>query len=851
MNRRVKGEGPKPCNFMAVGEAPGYWENEYGRPFVGKSGRLLDTYLLRVGLPRTRMFITNVYPFWPGHVGRTTGGDLARQQDAHPTPTQIRRHRRYLLRDIRRVQPSYILALGRIAADFFGFNSTLEVSHGLPFVWRYRGRDIWVLPAFHPAAALRNPEISGRCFYDLKQFALIARGNLRPVTPTDIIGARVSYRLAKGVCIDGFEPAVDTEGQPGDPYCISYSTGSGKAEVVLKEDITPGQVLPPGRDKITLHHAMADLRPLREMGFKVRSDGYDDTILMARLLLLEPAGLKDLALRHLGMRMRTYNDVVGPYFKRAARRYIRRANRRDWGKPVEQTIFDKKTGKHRKYRPHTVNTRLAAILRDLRKNAALDVRARFLKISGPLRQPIERKMGAFPTSHPRLAPLKELVPYACQDADGTRRLKPKLWDRIVALKLQRAYETDLHAIPMFERMATNGMAVDLAHFSTIRPQIAIEMETRRMHWLRKWNDDRYFNLASGDALAEYLYGKLGLPILKMTEGGSRGKVDENTLELLKDRHPSIPEYMVWKKLHTNLTFVDRIPKHVRPDGRIYPNINTQGTVTGRPSTADPNLLNIPIRTDLGKKIRMGFVARPGRLLLSVDLAQIELRVGAHLSRDKEMIRAFKAGEDLHAQTARALGITRYIAKTINFGIFYGMSHIRLRSELLEAGIEQSERECREIISDWFRLYRGVRAWLEELFARARRRGFVRGISGRLRYLPNLYLPIGNPLRSEAERHCGNFPVQEGNAYVEKRGMWRVWQWLESEWAKGPGNEAEGIEPILQVYDELVFEAPESFRLGPIRSPAIEKIQRMMIADAGMFRVPLKADVALGARWGEL
>src|SRR5207249_11481962 len=133
-----------------------------------------------------------------------------------------------------------------------------------------------------------------------------------PVAPVDPIGKAVLYRLATTANISGPLPAVDTEGFASDPYCISYSSGSGKAEVVLAKDITPGQVLPGGMDKITLHNSMWDLGVLRAMGFKVRSDGFDDTILMARLLLLEPVGLKDLALRHCGMAMREYSEVVGP-----------------------------------------------------------------------------------------------------------------------------------------------------------------------------------------------------------------------------------------------------------------------------------------------------------------------------------------------------------------------------------------------------------------------------------------------------------------------------------------------------------------------------------------------------------
>lgn len=823
---------------MFVGEAPGYWENRTGVPFseYGKSGRLLNAYLLRNGFPRQRVFVTNLYPYWPG------------QGDPDPTPRQIHEQDHFLRADIKSVRPRFILALGRVATAWFrGETLALDTHHGLPFLWeegrRYFGSDTpWVIPGFHPASALRNPENAGKCFYDIKQFSLYAKGKLRPTTTEDIIPNPV-YDRKRHLVIDGVDPAVDTEGFKEDPHCISYSVRTGTGTVVMASDIRPG-TLSGGMYRIILTNSPHDLPVIRAMGLELDDDGFHDTALMARLLLLEPPDLKSLALRHCGMAMREYNEVVGPHFRRACRRYFKKASRTDWGAAPVERVFDKKSGEWRTKRPHSANTRIKSVLTAIAKGDDVDLAARWLAFGPGLRLPIEKSLGPFPTNHPRLAPEDELVPYAGRDPDATRRVFGKLWPMIEVMKLKRAYFIDLHAIPMFVRMMENGIAIDQEHFKKIRPAIVKKLATDSASWLKRWNKGKYFNLNSGDELAKYLFDRLKLKPIKMTPTGKRPMVDENTLELLKDQHPSIPTYMVWKKLHTNLTFVDRIPKHVRPNGRIYAHINTQGTVTGRPSTSDPNLLNIPIRTPLGKEIRRGFIAQPGCLLLSIDLAQIELRIGAHLSQDKEMLRAFRNNEDLHEKTALSLGITRYTAKIINFGIFYGMSYLRLKSELLEQGIEKSDDDCKAIIQAWFDLYSGVRDWLEDLFARARRRGYVRGLSGRLRYVPNLYLPQGNPMRSEAERHTGNFPVQEGNAFVIKRAMWRMWKWIKAH------PEAK-VEPLLQIYDEILFEVPATVRMGPVRSPLIEEFRAMMIADQRLFSVPLKADVALGYRWGDL
>lgn len=1114
--RRIHGEGPTPCEFMAVGEAGGYWENEEGRPFVGKSGRLLNTYLEKVGIPRHRIFITNVFPYWTG------------EGNPDPTKEQINAGVKFLQRDLEAVRPRYLLALGRIASHYFmGSALSLEIHHGLPQLWRGsdRSKPVWWIPSYHPAAALRNPEHAGRCFWDIRQYSLLCKGQLpnsgAPIFPERVGDERVEYRRSKMVFIAGSSPAIDTEGSVERPWGLSYSTKEGEAQVVLAADIRPLKL-----PKVTFHHAMHDIPVLRAMRIEVEDDGYDDTILMARLLLLEPAGLKDLALRHCGMVMHSYDEVVAPHHQQAVTSFLQRATQVSWGKPEAQAVKDKKTGKWRTYQPHSIDNRLKAILRDIEKGGEINLQDRWQKISPPLRAPIEAKLGSFPVSHPSLAPLSEMIPYAARDADATRRIHKKLWPMIVSMGLEEAYSTDLHSIPMFERMASNGMLIDPDHFSRMRPVIATKLAEDSRAWCGKWKGGNYLNLASGDQVADYLFGtsagQLGLKPVKMTKGGSRASVDEKTLELLKDQHPSIPGIVAWKKLHTNLTFVDRIPRHLHPNGRLYPNINTQGTITGRPSTSDPNLLNIPIRSELGKQIRKGFVAPDGRLLLSVDLclaagtlidtpygdkriesmkvgdivfgyawwsrkpiaskvnevirigrkkvlrvtldngksvvctpehkwlicptayrrdpieretqaltvgdrllplrrisvqgysylyshqaieyskehqavalvsygpkpngyhvhhknhhrydnrpenleylpsglhwsihgkitarrcwddeetrrkmslgikkslvkrgghhgsnnprfgdrrrrnysdclfcsikfesyastgkkycsrkcyfsarmeglnhkvvlvedagyasvwsigvdrchnyalsagvftcnSQIELRIGAHLSGDKEMIRAFKAGEDLHQKTAEKLGLDRYTAKTINFGIFYGMSEHRLQSELLERGIDKSRDECASIIREWFHLYSGVRGWLETLYAGARRTGFVRGISGRIRYLPNLYLSKGHHLRAEAERHAGNFPVQEGAGYVVKRAMWTVWKWLRQ-------NPEEGVEPLIQVYDELLFEVPEG------KEDILPILKRMMTADSPNYRVPLKVDGAIGPNWGAL
>lgn len=845
--RLIRGHGPRiPGTPAVVGIAPGFWENEYGYPFAGKSGQLLDTYCFVNSLPRHRLFVSNVFPFWPGRTHPDS------REDKQPTPKEINAYEHLLRRDLLAVRPRFILACGRVACEWFLGSQfpSLEVAHGLPFLWSFpdgSGATAWVIAAYHPASGMRNPENAAKCFYDIKQFSLFVRGDVRPQPRTDH-WPTPEYKEAVTVPAGQIDPAVDTEGYVTDPHCLTYSAWPGKAIMVMSES-AKGQWVPDGS---IYHNAMYDIPMVRSMGMKLHrmysdehSYGFHDTMLMAKLLVLEPAGLKDLAWRHCGIKMESYESVVGPYYRRAVLQYLVDATGFDYGKPKPQTIKDKKTGKKRIYRPHGANQRLESILRAIGDGKAVNLSDRWSKIAPALRRPVERKVGPFPISHPRLTPNKKLLPYACRDADATRRLKDRLWPQIKALGLEEAYLTDLNALPMFIAMSGNGMTIDLKHFEKIRPKAVANRDSAGKEWLVRWNKGRYFNLASGDLLAGFLYDHLGIKPIKFTPGGAtkapRPAVDENTLELLKDQHDSIPQYIAWKKLHTNVTFIDRIPKHaVMVDGyaTIFCRINTQGTITGRPSTSDPNLLNIPVRTELGKEIRRGFIAQHGRILLSLDYAQIELRIGAHVSQDKEMLRAFRRGEDLHDKTAKALGIDRYIAKTINFGIFYGMSWVRLRSELLEAGVDKSEQECRAIIADWFRLFNGVRSWLDNLFAEVKRNGYVRGVSGRIRYLPNIYLDARSPLRSEAERHAGNYPIQEGNAYFTKRAMKRIQQWIDK-------NQEEDVRPLMQIYDELLFSIPEG------KEDIIPIIHSLMMADKNLLSVPLKVDSATGPNWGVL
>lgn len=313
-------------------------------------------------------------------------------------------------------------------------------------------------------------------------------------------------------------------------------------------------------------------------------------------------------------------------------------------------------------------------------------------------------------------------------------------------------------------------------------------------------------------------------------------MDDDTLRMLVDKHPAVRDVLEYAELSTQLSFVDRLPKWVRSDGRIHPTLLITRTVTGRPASKDPNLLNIPVRKPIGKQIRNAFIAPHDYRLLSLDLSQIELRVMAHLSADKAMCAAFQKREDLHAATSKKLGLSRAIAKTANFALLYLCTGFKLKQILAIEGVSMTEEACDEIIRDWYSLYPGVRAYQQRVIREARETGMVRTMSGRIRFLPHARLPVGDPLRSEAERHACNQPIQGGAADVMKWGMVRIWKWIVE-------NRDEQVFPVLQIYDDILAEVPEG-------KEEIAGLWKRMMTKFDL-RVPIEAEVKWGSRWGSL
>ena len=427
--------------------------------------------------------------------------------------------------------------------------------------------------------------------------------------------------------------------------------------------------------------------------------------------------------------------------------------------------------------------------------------------------------------------------YACEDADFTLRLKDHFEPQLEEQALDRLFrDLEIPLVPVLARMEANGIRIDVPFFREMNGRLEGELEGLRGEIVALAGEE--FNLNSTPQLREILFDKLGLPVLKKTKTGP--STDASVLEELAEMGHALPtrllEYRQLEKLRN--TYVDALPRLVNPrTGRIHTSFNQTVAATGRLSSSDPNLQNIPIRTELGREIRKGFVAEEGFVFFGADYSQIELRILAHFSGDEAFVRAFREGIDVHKQTASVIfgvpldAVTpemRGRAKTINFATLYGQGDFSLGRQL---GI--SREEAREFIQAYFERFSGVRAFLDEQVGLARDRGFVETLSGRRRYIPEMTASNWN-VRQFGERIAQNTPIQGTAADLIKMAMIRIQDLLEERF---PHSRL-----LLQVHDELLLEVPEG---------EVEGVGRMVVEEmegALALNVPLAVETGVGESW---
>lgn len=429
--------------------------------------------------------------------------------------------------------------------------------------------------------------------------------------------------------------------------------------------------------------------------------------------------------------------------------------------------------------------------------------------------------------------------YACADADITLRLSTLFEAQLRETGLWNLFaEVEMPLVPVLVHMENNGVALDKELLGRLSQELGKQMREQELAIYNAVG--HMFNINSTQQLAGVLYDELRLPHSRKTKSGY--STEASVLEELRRLHPVVENILQYRQL-TKLksTYVDALPALInRRTGRVHTQFNQTGTATGRLSSSDPNLQNVPIRTDWGKKIRQAFIAPPPALLLGADYSQIDLRVLAHFSQDPRLLTAFRQDEDIHAATAsEVFGVPlssvnpemRRVAKTVNFGVIYGMSGYGL-----EQATELSREKAAHFIQAYFERYPGVKSYLELTREQARSRGYVETLLGRRRYIPEVNSP-NRQVREAAERMAINMPVQGTSADIIKIAMVNLYREMEKRKLRS--------KMLLQVHDELVFEVPPE-EMEEMKSLAVEKMSQ-----ARALSVPLKVEVKMGRNWGEM
>lgn len=893
----VPGVGPIPCPVMLVGEGPGEDEcNWYVNgvhtptPFVGASGKEQDTFLLLGGLHRRRIYMTNL-------IKRHIHGN------ADPTFDDIRANERELIAEINRVQPNYILSVGAFATRWFLGDVDMESVHGLPHrldnrllsVIR-RSSGIVVIPCYHPAFGLRDPDAKVLVYYDYQQAAKIIQGKI-PATPIEDEYPEPQYFDGGTVPIpadwDGVF-AADVEGplEPelrGNYWGFSLCFTPGSAIVFRKNhpDFHKGIRLvnelinDPADPTLVFHNAMGiDIETMRLMGIRFPPNlRIYDTMVAAYMLRVEPQGLKVLARRHCGMEMRTYDEVIGDAMREKHLEYIIRCADRTWSKP-EARLVDENDGTSRIYRPQPLHQRCGKILDDYAADPDnTDLNARYKKVDKELAAQAAEAFGPWPVATLDDVPLESAVIYSGRDPDATLRLYRRLVPTIAAAEITDRLQLDLDIIPILEEMQSSGIPASRPYFEWLSSKMWDEMMRIGSRISHRYNNGEPFNPASAPQVSALVAAR-GLRGVKKTKTG-KVSTSKKSMEHLRSKDDAMNDIFTWRE-HQKVkdSFADTILERIPPAVDIFPircTIRSTRVASGRISAADPNLTAMPVATELGLMVRDGFIAPDGYLFGSGDSSQIEMRVMAHLSKDEFMCRLFHERRDIHSETAMLIyGLPKireweekkgeYIypsvkkmehrnpTKRAGFGVITGIMGPGLLDQLRQQGCEgwvltDDKKDVRNddlgvkaLIREWFKVYPGVRQFIYGTRARAAKDGYVREMFGFPRYLPGIWSDDFY-VRAEAERQSHSHIISGSAQSMLRRAMRHLKPQIETlKEAYGP----DAVRWLLQIHDELVF----MFRAE------LAEVVGYMVLDAlrnhqATLRVPVEASWGVNQKWGGL
>jgi DNA polymerase-1 len=675
--------------------------------------------------------------------------------------------------------------------------------------------------------------------------------------------------------------AIDTEGWAESPWALQFSVTPGTGYVLKARDVVGLRLfndwIRESGAIVVGHNLLHDYSVCRSLGVEL-GDNVRDTMVLAFLLGVESQGLKNLAYRHCAAHQDEYSDIMADADRDKAVEYLCSVLTRDWP-PIEPFIVFE-GGKPKLKKPWPIDRRVAKIIADVvegkvdKDDNSTDPRKRWNEIDDFVRDPVEELLGPMPR-----ATLDDIDPeiairYSARDSDITLRLAPVLEQKIRDMDLEKISRIDHDVLPMFDRMQQVGIKLAPVEFwdrLADRCDRQMDMAKWKIYQSTGWD----LNPMSGDQVAALLYGPtkdellakgvpeneivaagLGLTPPKMTDGGKTGKVRGSTndkcLENLLPISPIVEEVMTYREANkVKGTYVKPLRRMATTgDGRAHPGIKPTRVSSGRIATADPNLLAIPIRSDLGGVVREGFVAEDGYVLYDADLSQAEMRCMAHDSRDEKLIKVFEADLDVHRMTAAEMFSTkpdlvekwqRNAAKQVGFGIINLISEYGLLDQMIlyratrKDGARWTLDDCELMISEWFKIYPGVKRYHNSVIDEARQTGLSReSIGGRIRYVPGVWSPIGK-IRGDAEREACSHRIQSMATSFIKIGAKIVWDVLKS---------VPGVDPLLLIHDELLFQVKDD----PDTRDLVSSVVPWGLESAVKLRVPMLADGKFGMSW---
>lgn len=836
-NGPVWGEGDPSSPYWLIGEAPGAEEDKQGRPFCGTTGVEVDeNYLRRNSLNRDLFYITNLVKCRP-------------PMNRDPEPEEIRACSKHLIREMQTTGPKAVIGtLGRFStAWIMGRDLDMTMYHGIPLLAESGGL---VVPMYHPAVGLHSTTMMTHVANDFKGLAATIRGQLQPLV--DPIPNPV-YRELKELYLPFTPPivAIDTESVVKRVWSIQVCWGAGEAWFIKASDAMAcfwlSRVVSDPKVLAVLHHAQHDLPMLAQAG--IVPARWIDTMLMANLLQDKPKGLKALAYRLCGMQMSSFKELVNPITQARAREYLERVVQFKWPKPPKVEVFDEKKQEWRWKQPWSMHTVAKAALNRGLKGNEVDYYATWHNNENRLQ--VEAILGKLEAASIADVDFEKAKYYACRDADATYRIYHHLRGEISEQELEGPLDRDCGIVPMIVDMEQTGIGVDTDYYAGLVKTYTErrDAETKAVEAIL----GRPFDTGSADQVRHLLFKQMGLKSRFRTKGGKESTSSE-VLEALEDEHPivgHILKYREYDKMRS--AFAEGVLRNAlkHSDRRCRTHISMIRVVTGRLASKEPNLLAFPqpSRSAEGKPLRDGFVAGEGRVFLSGDYSQIELRVLAHESKEPTMIKIFQEGGDIHRATAAEVfdipieEVTdkqRYPIKTVNFGIPYGITSAGLSRQLLKMGLHGWHiKACDKLIAQWFSRFRCVAGYMSRVQSDARRYGRVWDLCGRQRLIPEV-MSAWEWVRSAGLRQAGNAPIQMGAQSIVKEAMRRLVPVYQHYLKEGIY-----IKPLLQIHDDLLWEVDE------VALPVVVPTIKTIMENCMQLDIPLVVDFQVGKKWGSM